>query len=206
MTESIEHPILFAPRLVRALLAGRKTQTRRVIRPFPPACCDKFTDGLFRVPGAAYGVARRCPYGKAGHTLWVREAWSVNTAYEAVAPRDIFHDAAVWYRADGRVRGRPGAKRDGHRGRGRPSIHMPRWASRTDLRVTAVRAERLQEITTEDCIAEGLSTELREGEAEGHLRDQFRDGWDSINGGPGRDWASNPWLWVVSFDPPEQLP
>ena len=74
---------------------------------------------------------------------------------------------------------------------------MPRWASRITLEITDVRVQRLQSIDAEDCIAEGLSTTLREGDAVQHLEEQYRELWESINGAG--SWKVNPWLWALTF-------
>lgn len=80
-------------------------------------------------------------------------------------------------------------------GRWRPSIHMPRWACRLVLEITAVRVERLQAISTQDCLAEGITTRFKVADAADELRIQFRDLWNDT----GSDWNSNPWVWVVEF-------
>lgn len=181
---STERPILFSGPLVRAILDGRKTVTRRLIKPQPPTlgrphyCTweDHFTD-----PCDDW-VPRQC--ADPGDVLWVRETWG------------LAGDAPV-YRAEAPV-GREDIVRellDG--GRWRPSIHMPRRFARLFLEVTDVRPERLQAITREDILAEGvgipaLSTEL--------LREAWVDIWDGIYGAkPGQSWADNPWVWRVAF-------
>lgn len=191
-----EKPILFSAPLVRAVLAGKKTETRRVVR------------NPERFKGIRHPPLRRPePYGKPGELLWVRETWralplggdpgtptygapgsGVCVEYKAGGPSINFNEPD-W--CDLRT---PHEK-------WRPSIHMPRWASRITLRVTDVRVERLQEITTEAIIAEGLSTRLREYDAEVDLRRQWVELWDSINGTrPGCSWDRNPPVWVVSFE------
>lgn len=161
-----ERPILFSDAMVRAILSGAKTQTRRVVNPYPPAqrsiipylpsaIVDQ-QDGTF----AAYTDGRkfkefRCPYGMAGERLWVREAHAIvpRTAYRAstgvhqVLRPDDDHDAAV-FRADWE-RSAPS--------RWRPSIHMPRWACRILLEIVSVRIERLQDISEADAEAEGCA-------------------------------------------------
>ena len=183
-----ERPILFSAPMVRAILAGTKTQTRRAIK----------APGIFVSSGAinGHGVVSmtdagirevRCPYGQPGDRLWVREAWKV----------DLNHR---FYRADGD----PGGPVPWT-----PSIHMPRWASRITLEVTGVRVERPQDISEADAKAEGVHRcldGLWSGGAWKHLRrpncyadpcNAFCDLWASING-PG-SWDANPWVWVVEF-------
>jgi hypothetical protein len=123
-----------------------------------------------------------CHIGGIGDRLWVRETWCGFTDepyYRATAVEDGMLPEEV---ADERWK---------------PSIHMPRRASRIDLEVTGVRVERLQDISAEDCTAEGLRSFLREHDAVCDLRDQFRNLWESINGP--ESWASNPWVWAVEF-------
>lgn len=197
-----ERPILFSAPMVRALLAGRKTQTRRVVRHPHVAEIEAWhfngVSWRFGVYGEGGGAAdlggMRCPYGVEGDRLWVRETWA--KAGEA--------GDAVEYRAD---------NHDPRAARWRPSIHMPRWASRLTLAVTGVRVERLQDISESDAIAEGIE-EHRGVKAAGvssAWRDygnvgrwcpdsveSYRSLWESINGRG--SWAANPWVWVVEFE------
>lgn len=186
-----ERPILFSAPLVRAILEGRKTQTRRVLK-----CEDPDAMRLLHTDPVPHGVATfghsipddpcpldiPCPYGAEGDRLWVREAHACGD----MGP--MREGGPIFYRADY-------SDSDPHVGPWRPSIHMPRWASRIDLLVTSVRAERLQEIDNLDAEAEGLIPDPAD-----FPRDQFRVLWDQINGKrDGCSWASNPWVWVVSF-------
>lgn len=187
-----ERPILFSAPMVRAILSGTKTQTRRIYRPkagYPRQ------DGEILPDGSGYmgWDEGPCPYGAAGDRLWVRETWASDDG------------RAAWYRADGETHnaGLPW----------RPSIHMPRWASRLTLEVTGIRVERLQDISEEDAKAEG-ALEICDicgnpPEDEVHWaceadyvpqvshRVGFQDLWESINS-PG-SWGLNPWVWVVGF-------
>lgn len=185
-------PILFSAPMVDALLDGRKTQTRRVA---------KLTDsGRLKAPGSSRNwhphdreAVRACPYGAPGDLLWVRETWSevgagldpqipvYRATYPACVPRDCENVP-------------DDIREAGYRWK--PSIHMPRRLSRLTLRVTAVRVERLQDISVNDAQAEGVDLAAWEwGEvAVGH----FATLWDSING-PG-SWDANPWVWAVSFE------
>lgn len=214
MTEPRERPILFSGPMVRAILDGRKTQTRRVVKPQPApnAPHDGGTTWAYRpsdgrhVPYGTVGhltVAEKmgliCPYGQPGDRLWVRETWAVDYVHDGVRPASIRPTCSVIYRASEDM---PGVARSGRRGKWRPSIHMPRWASRLTLAVTGVRVERLQAITQADALTEG-TVDTRG--AWGPLSDTDRAGprgafealWNSING-PGA-WDTNPWVWVVEF-------
>lgn len=174
-----ERPILFSGPMVRAILDGRKTQTRRIVKPQPTNDYVTFmplSSELVGVTKHGGPIDNRgwlhCPYGKTGDRLWVRETWCPD-----VEPYTFR------YKADG---GEPLE-------RWRPSIHMPRWASRITLEVVSVRVERLQDISEEDALAEGI-TLVERGTSP---VDQFNKLWESING-PG-SWEANPWVWVVSF-------
>lgn len=182
-----ELPILFSAPMVRALLAGTKTQTRRIVKARDLEWMDVH-QGL-REPDNA----ERCPYGQpGGDRLYVRETWAAPHAYDHLPPRLIPQDARIHYAA---TEDRGGLL-------WRPSIHMPRWASRITLEVTGVLVERLQEISYEDARAEGVEfwrndgtlTELPPCSAH---RYEFEDLWTSINGAD--SWNANPWVWVVSF-------
>lgn len=208
-----ERPILFSALMVRALLAGTKTQTRRVVKPqfamdaVPEEMCATNERG-HQITGhsglwwcAAEGdadVARRCPYGQPGDRLWVRECFC----------EDPLSFGAL-YRADGEL-DEPALNAGG---KWRPSIHMPRWASRITLEVTGVRVERLQDISEADAVAEGIercedffecTTWRVYGEPEGSdvvapddPVGSYQSLWEFING-PG-SWDVNPWVWVVEF-------
>ena len=185
-----ERPILFSAPMVRAILAGTKTQTRRVVKPRND--CDF---GCQLAPHELAGEANsgefRNSYCARGDRLWVREAFMHEPAdycWEASVSIPC-RPASTVYRAD---------FHESQPGEGwKPSIHMPRAASRILLEVTAVRVERLQDISATDAIAEGLSTRLREHDAVCHLLDQYRDLWESINGP--ESWDANPFVWVVEF-------
>lgn len=200
-----ERPILFSGPLVRAILEGRKTQTRRVAK----IKLDKhgFVEGELDDP------ADHCPYGAPGDRLWVRETWGVGTR---PCPRRGWVDG-IEYRADVdyledeydvlplRVVDPPdGVELDSIRGGWRPSIHMFRWASRIDLEVTGVRIERLQDITEEDAKAEGVTPFPYDPEGDcwtdGKHRTAFNYLWGEINGWTWpKGWDANPWVWVVEF-------
>jgi hypothetical protein len=225
-----ERPILFSAPMVRALLAGTKTQTRRPMKAQPRVVPDWACSGVagleFDWGGggastyadrpetlAAYAddFAARCPFGRPGETLWCRETWALEDCGDDGLRLIWKADrAAVWVRADGsRIGVIYWLPSDYAPGRWRPSIHMPRWASRLTLEVTEVRVQRLQEISEEDATAEGIPSDAagwaRLGilppvpvEKDGTARSAFRWLWDSING-ERASWASNPWVWAVSF-------
>lgn len=197
-----ERPILFSTPMVRAILAGAKTQTRRVVKPQPDIVAEGGTVvGVSTAQDQRYGrlgKALRCPYGQPGERLWVREAFIHEPAdycWEASVSIPC-RPAATVYRADvdGDTRGAGWT----------PSIHMPRSLSRITLEVTGVRVERLQDISKADAMAEGAPSSHRSidriSRAFGYPdfpRSWYAQLWESING-PG-SWDANPWVWVVEF-------
>jgi hypothetical protein len=196
-----KRPIIFSEPMVRAILAGTKTQTRRVVkwpkRAGPRALVRGEAWYVDRLDGTEWSLSS--PYGQPSDRLWVRETWahvpvSAYRSSEGVEQRADPGDAdmAAIYRA--------GWERSCGGIRWRPSIHMPRWASRITLEITAVRVERLHDISDADAFAEGLQTATNEGIAsDGTARGTFRALWESING-PG-SWNANPWVWVIEFKP-----
>lgn len=207
----VERPILFSTPMVRAILDGLKTMTRRVVNPQPHSSVEQMLsyhhpkdDVAFCAWGWWDGAIvensdRVCPYGKVGDRLWVRETFAIvpRTAYrcsdgvhQTLRPDDD-HDAAI-YRA-GWARSRSGFY-------WRPSIHMPRWASRLTLEITRVRIERLQGIGDDDAKAEGSDRYLLPVHPDCENKRYaigFQQLWESINGRG--SWAANPWVWVVEF-------
>lgn len=187
-----ERPILFSGPMVRAILDGRKTQTRRIVKPQPEAVSfawrwsNKTTRVQWGEKLSGNALARYCPYGVAGDRLWVREAWKVASNYDDFKPSEIpesvINDGIVRYLADGDT---------DLDGRYRHARFMPRWASRITLEITKVRVERLQEISEEDSSAEGIAYPTDTAKA------AYRQVWDSINGKGA--WDKNPWVWVISF-------
>jgi hypothetical protein len=165
-----ERPILFSGPMVRALLEGRKTQTRRIVKGHPHV-----------LPPLNIG----CPYGVPGDRLWVRETWH---------PSD---SGPELYAADYDSKERAGVEA------WKPSIHMPRRASRITLEVTDVRVERLQDITEDEARAEGCDGKscpvgnLRAWSAS-QCRYQFAWLWDEINGSRAA-WSDNPYVWAITF-------
>lgn len=206
-----ERPILFSDAMVRAILEGRKLQTRRVIKPQPPERCFRPVEefGGWWWTGESYLDAYypeeekvvKCPYGQPETRLWVREAWKPTRSFTALGT------SYVRYRADDSraevVHGEYGRAGD----RWRPSIHMPRWASRITLELTEVRVQRLQDISEAEAKAEGA---VNLGEAGAFASKQlgighevhrlyFQDLWNSINSKRGFGWNTNPWVWALSF-------
>ena len=243
-----DKPIIFSGPMVRALLEGRKTQTRRVLKPQPPSWAyqDKSPgysfmtppghidfrgryvdpDGVDRGPGAKFV---KLPYDP-GERLWVREAWNAfdfsqdgddawptktiptqaeiseieEAGYRVSPPQIVFREserARKWFQDQ----------------KWRPSIHMPRWASRLTLVVTDVRVQRVQEISIDDCFSEGIEPDLeccnrpfhfeegRDPECCGNPdlvsdpRADFETLWDSINAKRGFGWDANPWVVALTF-------
>lgn len=210
-----EWPILFSAEMVNAILAGKKTQTRRAVKPQPNVqgwqtiapTRDSF--GTFSYPAGA-GGRWECPYGLRGDHLWVCENFSIRGLMHGAPMAGVAkysnRETCIAYRADN----------DPERTawKWRPSIHMPRWACRIVLEVKSVRVERLQAISKEDAIAEGIAVlpgqdasdpsawyESAPGvnQARTAQASYFRL-WDSINGkDPAKCWKANPWVWVVEF-------
>lgn len=209
-----EHPILFSGPMVHAILEGRKTQTRRVLRDQPCKLQD-FNRGhlSIRVRGSVYQAFSaklppvRCPYGQPGDRLWVRESHWMDRRDPLCAVMDVdgfvvdTHPASS---ATGTSVEDMDALRRNKFWRKRPSIHMPRWASRITLEITGVRVERLRDISEDDAIAEGIERDTGMWRHYGcptqawiHPRDSYRSLWESING-PG-SWDANPFVWAVEF-------
>jgi hypothetical protein len=200
MSTRKERPILFSGPMVRAILAGRKTQTRRIIK-------NQEWYNLKGEYGDRLRSVDRCPYGTAGERLWVRETWTPDhSPFYPHFPVAYRADAGFDYERNERGETYSPEQKAWFPYRWRPSIHMPRWASRITLEITGVRVERLQDISEADAMAEGAERpELSPAELHGmpvhpmtgSYADGFRDLWQSING-PG-SWDKNPWVWVVEF-------
>lgn len=195
-----ERPILFSAPMVRAILNGSKTQTRRVVKVQGTRCePELMPDGKtigwrINVPhahGSTHVVTS--PYGAAGDRLWVKESWRACEEANGTKPRDMTAAYRVWHEAD-----------TPHQlgfGKLRPSIFMPRWASRITLEVTDVRVERLQSISEADAMAESPDRMQKIGPrkwiARPEYRSAFRETWNLIHGAG--SWNANPWVWVVEF-------
>lgn len=190
-----ERPIIFSASSIRALLYGRKSQTRRVVKPQPIAPFHSSSGAWVDMNEVRGITSMRCPYGEPGDivnsrhrvggtTLWVRETWHSSPHFDCLYRADF--DAAQLKRLP---------KVAAHGG-WRSPIHMPRAMSRITLRVTDVRVQRLQDITEADAVAEGVfacGTVLSGTTA----RECYRRMWESISG-PG-SWDENPWVWVIEF-------
>ena len=182
-----EHPIIFSGAMVRAILDGRKTQTRRVVKNIDESDIIRRTPFAESGYETTHGRSIVCPYGVPGDQLWVRETWAMS-GYNRVEYRAFPADGTDFRCVMG----------------WRPSIHMPRKYSRILLEVTGVRVERLQEITVEDALAEGISEHdiqrisKRNRKLPGDLL-IFSNLWDSINAKRGYGWDTNPFVWCVTF-------
>lgn len=182
-----ERPILFKGEMVNAILDGRKTQTRRVIKPQPNCVHDNHRWVWLKEKWVD------CPYGQPGDRLWVRETFcdlGAGTIPGRILYRASFNDldlemfhqsghgSPIWH----------------------PSIFMPRWASRITLEIVNVRVERVQDISIADCVAEGIkdSNDLKYLAGSGIEKTEYCLLWDKINGKT-YPWQSNPWVWVIEF-------
>lgn len=177
-----ERPILFSGEMVRAILDGRKTQTRRVVK-------EPFTSTIYVDAELNIRIGDRyikSPYGLQGDRLWVRETW-----YECINNND-----SVKYAADG-----PPPTTESRKYKKRASIHLQRFDSRINLEITNIRIERVQDITLNNIIAEGviepLTPNIKTFKELALWR--FKELWDSINAKRGYSWDLNPWVWVISF-------
>jgi len=204
-----EKPILFSASMVRAILSGRKTQTRRVIKP-QPETMEGDSGIQFDYPhwhttlGAKRFANEHCKFGRVGERLWVRETcWSdgCDVYYPADAGHKAFGASDEFFERLLKLHHYSGSFSQKV-----PSIHMPRWASRITLEIESVRVERLNAISEADAMAEGVER-IEYGPKEIHgmpvhphtsyYWEAFKELWESING-PG-SWAANPWVWVVQF-------
>lgn len=194
-----ERPILFSGPMIQAIREGRKTQTRRIMKPQPVWDGGFWTwagagwsDNIERVtPVPCHSLHEQCPY-KPGTRLWVRETFSLvpcsagcekypngfdparSSASQPNAPHEGVRYRATWDRS--------------HSARWRRSIHMPRWASRILLEIKEVRVERLQSISEADKAAEGATPDM-----------PFGTVWRRINTAPGVRWEDDPWVWAITF-------
>ena len=213
-----ERPILFSGEMVRAILDGRKTQTRMVVKPQPSDCIKvEWVEISPKKSRNSYAIATDhstgywmptldgisqsplpilCPYGVPGDRLWVRE--TLSKGMEVCTRPKILYEATRTAMAYSNDKGIPEGwlgfvpwrwKKDKL-----PSIHMPRWASRITLEIVNVRVERVQEITAKDEEAEGAPTIL-----DNYPHQAFKHLWDSINAKRGHGWDANPWVWVIEF-------
>ncbi len=194
-------PILFSGAMVRAILEGRKTQTRRLAKYIPALgrpedWCHKFDCGFDPIAG---NVDYWCPYGQIGDRLWVRETWAIGDR-----DNDVLYAADQSWNVNGVAVPPPVNKGTVHAGNWRPSIHMPRWASRITLEITDARVARLQMITEEGAIAEGCDRKVQyvngtEFVGEPCCKHDYANLWNGLYAASGYGWTVNPWVWVVGF-------
>lgn len=209
-TTQKSRPIIFTGESVRQILAGKKTQSRRVVKPQPP---KQFSEGdcalLVNSINSRWAFSRiyvmgiiaevypadplpgiSCPYGDVGSLLWVKETWSpLERSGDAVDGIKFQSDGVfveIENTADAATKWVVAANND-HSGKWRSPLFMPRWASRLTLEITSVQVERLSGISEADAIAEGCTGVQ-----------QFKDRWQIINGKK-HPWASNPWVWKLTF-------
>lgn len=181
-----ERGMLFSGSMVMALLDGRKTQTRRIVKNHNFSIVNG-RPHYAKLDGSFYD----CPYGVAGDRIWVRETWSGPRLEERARnpkhPMDV-----VTYRADA-------GRHEQEVTSWRRSIHMPRWASRITLEITEVRVERLQDISEEDAQAEGVPWPKKgeHGRAFPTCVDAYQSLWESLHGAG--SWAANPFVWALTF-------
>lgn len=201
-----ERPILFSGAMVRAILEGIKTQTRRIVKPVLGPRADwtpwegvgwKPNGLMADIPSEAFSKMLYCPYGEVGDYLWVKETFQTGE-FACNEPRGFVYRATEldWETCEG--------------WKWKPSIFMPRAASRISLEITGMQIERLQDITGEDCVAEGIPLENHKCGCErcattselctatqSDLVMAYQELWDSINGKG--SWAKNPYVWVLEF-------
>lgn len=200
-------PILFSTTMVKAILEGRKTQTRRVIKPQPGKdtnvsfmpnppldWCGKWFPYKWETEEGE-SISKRCPYGNIGDILWVRETWQYTDSSINIQPGYVYRatdpdweSMEVW--------------------KWKPSIFMPKSAARIFLKITDVKVERLQNISEEDAIKEGVKIDSEGYECWDYLKNfyggfcfspeqSFESLWQKINGT--ESWKSNPFVWVIEF-------
>jgi hypothetical protein len=237
MSEIKERPILFSAPMVRAILEGRKTVTRRAVKGFQIPTEDTAIPIGDRQRWSAIGqrdprygfcvfgsteaeCAKEleqyapCPHGRRGDRLWVRETFAIESNRWADDPYSPPHkDGRPTQRYEDDKWDQPHYKatdaepelwyddRDSSGCRWKPSIHMPRWASRILLEITDVRVERLQDISRADIRAEGLQCppELASDDVSPNYRDWYPAAWRELWESTGGNWDANPWVWVVEF-------
>lgn len=194
-----ELPILFSATMVRAILEGRKTVTRRAVKPLKggfvcvgakaagDACSRPDYFAVHASPDHPQKQGNRWVVARPGDRLYVRETWGLFDPFPTLDTAE--ESMEVVYKAS--HHGREPA-------RWRPSIHMPKEYARIWLEVTAVRVERLRDITAEQAIAEGMQSNLHEHDAIESLRNDFAQLWNGL-AKAGSRWDDNPWVWVVEF-------
>lgn len=198
-----EHPIIFSTDMVKAILDGSKTMTRRVVGTQPKVnetigniSCNRIVEYWFLCDSDGDEIPDseiKCPYGQVGDRLWVKETWgqAIN-----ISQGDT---GTLYYKASNETN---------WQGKWKPSIFMPRWVSRIRLEITGIRVERLQKISHEDAIREGcyIKHTLAGNKVQLHPKvcdtatvHNFARLWDSINAKRGYSWKENPFVWVLEF-------
>lgn len=221
-SNSKERGMIFNSEMVRAILSGQKTQTRRIVKNVSSDSCmtlkepSKNRDGIYThvMDAPEHGL---CPFGAVGDRIWVRETWGVvsheldedgriqpwNPDRPATAIQEMpfgngYYSGHAIYAADGDFTWGDDDGYEDERSYWKPSIHMPRAASRILLEITDVRVERLNDISEEDAKAEGVSPPARTiTPPEAVYRVGFGELWRSIYGD--ENWEKNPWVWVIEF-------
>lgn len=216
-----EHPILFSTPMIRAILEGRKTQTRRILKKQPidvmPGVKGSNTFITLETRNPNHGRVVRCRYGDPGDRLWVRETAIYWEGGASGSSDIVYADDKEWSDIEREskhilLKTATKVKSKGVSGRWkkRPSIFMPRWASRITLDIIRVRVQRLQDISGKDILAEGAVLRAHDDQF-GHnpvsafdgkvyldLISLWAAGWDKINGKT-HPWKSNPWVWILEF-------
>jgi len=207
----MEYPILFTPEMVKAILDGRKTMTRRVMKPQPMGNVSRVielhpkmgyairynppvpeSDGIVN-----HGNIIKCPYGQPGDLLVIRSTWAVLPEWDNHKPSDIPPDEiGIWFWLAGTREKPEGA------GKSRPGRFLPKtlWHYLPRLEVTGVRVERVQDISEGDAKAEGAPRDWPgDRTSSGCYKSWFSRAWNKINAKRGYSWDPNPWVWVVGF-------
>ncbi len=214
MTEVKERPILFSGPMVRAILEGRKTQTRRIVKdlvfdPEHDLPCMITEDGPLAFPERFYDGSIKCPHGSIGERLWVRESFTPcegpgHHCKISDATYVCYRDGAQKHVSSGEITPwRLPNPPDWSKQKSNPfspSIHMPRWASRIDLEIVGLRVERLNQISPDDAVSEGIESFAAEHKLTGYWTTAFSRLWSTIHAADGPNgWDANPWVWVVEF-------
>ncbi|CAY73975.1 hypothetical protein EPYR_01595 [Erwinia pyrifoliae DSM 12163] len=215
-----ERPILFSHQRVRALLSGQQRQTRRIMKSQPLEPGQDNHEGCYGIDVLGNhlqgnrvlsldNLSHHCPYGQPGDRLWVRETWRgpIVPAEDIVryqqSPSQFKKADYCQYQADSSIYS---ADDQEQLGGWQAGIHMPRWASRIDLLITDIRVEKIQDISDDDVMAEGVQVETHflnnfftlQSEA-GSAKDAYRKQWVTLYGC--NSWEANPWVWVIEFKP-----
>ena len=217
-----ERPIIFSGEMVKAILDGKKTMTRRVVK-FSDFTINSITPLHIELVDGKYCLFNerngwligypKFPYGKVGDRLWVRETWIQGYDDPLIESEgDDENAVSIIYKADGKEEYRSCSAEtaenwgdfsaDSEMVGFKSPIHMPRWASRLLLEITDIKVERLQDISCEDAVKEGFSDKKPSGMQPAMMpnpKADFRNYWDSLNTKKGYPWSSNPWVWVVEF-------